>query len=145
MIEGDLREERLGLPYSALLSACLNVSLRRDSVLLRTSELAETAAFITKMAEKGDFVGGIPSGLALAHPLSKRKRDCDKHTVFKRQLMVLPSISESIAYKLVEHFDTLPSLQVALRGRAKDFPRIDLGGGKNFGKARVAKLKEYLL
>jgi len=58
--------------------------------------------------------------------------------------MILPSISESIACKLVAHFDTLPALQQALRGRAKDFPRIDLGG-KNFGKARVLKLREYLL
>ena len=145
MIEGDLREERLGLPYSALLSACLNVSLRPGSILLRTSDLTETAAFVTKLSQKGDTDPGTPSGLALARPLSKRKRDCDKHTVFKRQLLVIPSISESIACKLVEHFDTLPALQEALKGRAKDFPRIDLGGGKNFGKARVLKLKEYLL
>ena len=145
IIEGDLRGSDLGLPYTTLLSASLNITARPNSVLLRTWDITETAALVTSLAEKSEYGTSIPTGLAPPCPLTKRKRDADRHTVFKRQLMLLPSISEPIACKLVEHFGTLPALQEALRGKPKDFPRIDLGRGCFFGKARIVKLQEYLL
>ena len=58
-------------------------------------------------------------------------------------MMIIPSMSESVSKKIVEHFGTLPSLQKALAG--KRFPKIKLDERQTFGKGRVKKLARYLL
>ena len=45
---------------------------------------------------------------------------------------------------LVHHFGDLEELQAALRD-VKTFPRVEIGGGKYVGKARVAKLRTHLV
>ena len=58
---------------------------------------------ITQLVEKlAGGPPGIPSGL---QPKSKRKRD--SQTVWIRQLMCIPSISERTARLLLEHFGNL--------------------------------------
>ena len=81
---------------------------------------------------------GIPSGL---QPKSKRERDSE--TVWKRQLMCIPSISERIARLLLEHFGDLRELQDALED-LKSFPRIRLDERTCIGKARLKMLARYL-
>ena len=58
--------------------------------------------------------------------------------------MIIPSVSEHVANKLVDHFASLAELQKALIDNKK-FPRIRLDDRKSIGKARVKKLAEYLL
>ena len=99
--------------------------------------MRETAALVQLLAKKcGHAAPSIPTGNSPARPLTKRKRDADQQTVFLRQLMVIPSISESIAKKLVEHFGSLPALQEAVHGDRKKFPRIELGN-QALGQARI--------
>ena len=75
--------------------------------------------------------------------LSKRKRDAELETVYVRQLMCIPSISERIARKLLTRFSTVPELQRALVAPG-DFPRVELDGRTCLGRARLAKLRCYL-
>ncbi len=143
-IEGDLRES-VGLPYASLLSALINAELRTNSHVIRTYSTEETAAVVAQLVQKGGghFEPGIPSGMAPPKPLTKRKRDADKKTIFVRQLMIVPSISENIAQKLYEHFESLPRLQQALT--EKKFPKVRLDDRQCLGRGRVKKLATYLL
>ena len=74
---------------------------------------------------------------------SKRKRQSSPRTAYKRMLMCIPSVSETIAGRLVDEFGTLSSLQRALANE-KPFRQIALPRGK-LGKVRVRLLKQYLL
>jgi len=127
-----------------MLSACLNAELRNHSHVIRCMDVQETAAVVGQLIRKnGGSPPGVPSGLAPAKPLTKRKKDADKKTVFVRQLMVLPSISLKIATKIAEHFGSLAELQKALP--EKKFPKIQLNDRQTLGKGRVKKLALYLL
>ena len=143
LVEGDLRED-VGLPYQSLWATCLNASLRKGSTLIRTWNTQESAVVVRQLAQKGLNTPGIPTGLAPPAPLTKRKRDADKKTVFSRQLMIIPSISENVATKLVEHFGDMPALQEALSD-TKKYPKINLDEKKSLGKERWKKLASYLL
>ena len=81
---------------------------------------------------------GAPSGIK---PKSKRVRDSE--TVWIRQLMCIPSISERIARLLLEHFGNLRALQYALED-LKSFPKIRLDDRTCIGKARLRILARYL-
>lgn len=134
----------MGLPYASLLSACLNAELRKNSHVLRTMDVHETAAVVSHLVQKGGAHSpGIPSGMAPPAPLTKRKKDADKKTIFVRQMMIVPSVSENIATKLYDHFGNIPALQKALS--AKKFPKIRLDDRQCIGKGRVKKLATYLL
>ncbi len=74
--------------------------------------------------------------------LSKREKNAG--CVFVRQLMCIPSISESIAKVIVERFGNLVALQEALR-TPKTFPALELGNKQKLGKARVQHLAKHLL
>ena len=94
------------------------------------------------------FVVGSPSWKApRAAPrevviVKKRKRD--EENVLFRMLACIPTISEAVARALVDRFDTLPALQMALR--ADDFPRVPFGNGEHcIGQARIATLRKTLL
>ena len=132
------------MPYASLLSACLNTELRRNSHLLRSRDVRETAQIVQLLVQKGDGLPpGIPTGLAPPRPLTKRKKDAEKKTVLIRMLMIIPSCSENVATKLAEHFGSLSALQKGLA--AKKFPNIQLDGRRTIGKSRVKKLVDYLL
>jgi ERCC4-type nuclease len=143
VVEGDLREADVGLPYLSMLSACLNAELRK-SHLIRSMGVQETAAIVGLLVTKGcGLPPGIPSGLAPPRPLTKRKKDAGKKTILIRQLMIIPSCSENVAKKLAEHFGSLSALQKGLT--QKTFPKIQLDARQTIGKSRVKKLGEYLL
>ena len=103
----------------------------------------ETAALVIALCKKAGSTPGIPTGLTIA-PTSKRKRDADANTVMVRQLMCVPSISETTAKALAQHFRHLPALLEALRDPQK-FPRVRLSDRACLGKRRVEILKQYLL
>ena len=137
VVEGDLSST--SLPHQTLLGACLNAELRPGSHLIRTACIEETALVIKQLGEKlAGGLPGIPSGL---QPKSKRERDSE--TVWKRQLMCIPSISERIARLLLEHFGNLRGLQDALED-LKSFPKIKLDERSCIGKARLRILARYL-
>ena len=70
---------------------------------------------IKQLVEKlVDGPPGIPSGL---QPKPKRKRN--EETVWIRQLMCIPSISERIARLLLKHFVNLRALQEAPAGNPR--------------------------
>jgi ERCC4-type nuclease len=85
VIEGDLREESLGMPYNALWSACLNAELRKSSHLIRTWDVAETATVVRLLVQKGDAPAAIPTGIAPPVMLGKRRgRAAIAHTYMQR-------------------------------------------------------------
>ena len=71
------------------------------------------------------------------------KRNAEKEHVWIRQLMCVPSISERIARKLLEHFGDLPALQQALAD-LQTFPSIRLSDKSCIGEARLTHLANYL-
>jgi len=144
VIEGDLRDTRHGLPYETLLSTVLNAELRPNSHVIRSSDVCETALIVEHLAKKCAHGQGIPSGNAPARHLTKRKKDAEPRVVFMRQLMTIPSISEHVSTKLVDHFGTLPELQRALQ-QPKTFPQIQLHDKTALGQARIQKLARHLL
>ena len=145
LVEGDLSDTSLS--YNALLGACVNVELRKNSHLIRSCDVQETAAFLRHLVQKCDGAPpGVPSGVrppALDRGQSKMKRNAEKEHVWIRQLMCVPSISERIARKLLEHFGDLPALQQALAD-LQTFPSIRLSDKSCIGEARLTHLANYL-
>ena len=76
-------------------------------------------------------------------PLGKRKRDAEALTVWKRQLMCVPPVSERIATALLEQFRTMPALIAALNDDTKTFPRVMLDEKSCLGKRRIELLVRY--
>ena len=136
VIEGDL--SATNLPHASLLGAYVNAELREHSTCFRTACVEETCMVLQQLVRKIGAPPGIPSGL---QPKSKRKRDSE--TVWIRQLMCIPSISERIARLLLEHFGNLRALQEALED-LKSFPKIRLDDRTCIGKARLKMLARYL-
>jgi ERCC4-type nuclease len=141
-IEGDLRW--LGM-YESLLGAMVNASLR-SSCCFRTWDTEETACLVLHLMKKLQNCPppGISTGGLRPPPQSKRQRASEADSVFARQLMCVPSVSEGIATKLVQHFGDLESLQAALRD-VRGFPRIQIGNKTFLGKARIAMLAKHLV
>ena len=137
VVEGDLSSTNL--PHAHLLGACIKAELRSGSHVIRTACAEETAIVIKQLVLKcADRPPGIPSGIC-----SKSKRVCDSETVWIRQLMCIPSISERIARLLLDHFVTLRALQEALED-IDSFPRIRLDARTCLGKTRLQMLARYL-
>ena len=136
LVEGDLSSTNL--PHNTLLGACINAELRDNSHCFRTACVEETALVIQQLVNKCTTPPGIPSGI---QPKSKRVRDSE--TVWVRQLMCIPSISEHIARQLLGHFGSLRSLQDALAD-LDSFPRIRLNARSAVGKIRIQMLARYL-
>ena len=112
----------------------------RDGVhVVRTACVEETGMVVMQLVKKcAGKARGVPSGIC---PPSKRQRDSE--TVWMRQLVCIPSISERIARTLLEHFGTLRALQEALAD-VKTFPRIRLDARTCIGKSRIQMLARYL-
>ena len=141
LVEGDLKGHSVA--YDSLLGACVNMTLRKQSHLIRTCSVEETAAVVKQLVEKGRCPPGVPSGAAPPAPFTKRKRDADKETVYVRQLMCVPTISEHVARKLMQQFENLPALQRALAD-IESFPRVRLNEKTCLGEARLQTLRTHL-
>ena len=137
LVEGDLSSTNL--PHETLLGACINAELRDGVHVVRTACVEETRMVVMQLVKKcAGKARGVPSGIK---PKSKRVRDSE--TVWIRQLMCIPSISERIARLLLEHFGNLRELQEALED-IDGFPRIRLDGRTCIGQARIRLLASYL-
>ena len=140
VVEGDLAAARF--PYASLLGAIVNANLQKNSFVFRTFDLDETARLIGQLVVKLSRCPGMPS--ALRPPLrSKRKRDAEAETVWTRQLMCVPSISQRVSEALIAHFGSLPRLVRALG--ETEFPQVRLDGRSCVGKARIKRLRAYLV
>ena len=137
LVEGDLSSTNL--PHETLLGACINAELRDGVHVVRTACVEETRMVVMQLVKKcAGKARGVPSGIK---PKSKRVRDSE--TVWIRQLMCIPSISERIARLLLKHFGKLRELQEALED-IDSFPRIRLDGRTCIGQARIRLLASYL-
>ena len=141
IVEGDLSDTSLS--YNALLGACVNVELRKNSHLIRSCDVQETAAFLRHLVQKCD---GAPPALPPSRRppgTSKRKRDAELETCWVRMLTCIPSVSERVAAKLIQHFGNLTALVDALADE-KNFPMVRLYEKSCLGKARIRHLANYL-
>ena len=131
--------------YEPMLGAMVNASLR-SSCCFRSMDIEETACLVLHLAKKlQTFPQLVVSAGGLRPPhQSKRQRVSEADNVFARQLMCVPSVSERIAVRLVDHFGNLEALQDALRD-AQTFPKVQIGDKTFLGKARIAKLAKHLL
>ena len=148
IIEGDLRDAET--MYKNVLGAYLNMNLRGVHTL-RTWDAYETFDVLASLVDKlqhrtpGAPLACVNGGLQIPKvrgKTSKRARDADSVEV--RQLMCIPSISESIARKLLQRFGTMSHLRVALSDLAS-FPVVQLNGKTNLGTARLRHLTRHLL
>ena len=142
IIEGDLRW--LDRMYEPMVGAIVNASLR-SSCCFRTWDTEETACLVLhleKKLQKCPPPSVVASGLR--PPQSKRQKTSEADSVFVRQLMCVPTVSERIATALSKHFANLESLQDALRD-ARTFPKVLVGEKRFLGKARIKKLARHLL
>ena len=137
IVEGDLSSTNL--PHETLIGACINAELRPGSNLFRSACIEETVMVIKQLVDK--IAGGLPGVPSGIQPKSKRARD--ENTVWIRQLMCIPSVSERIARLLLCHFGNLRKLQDAL-GDLKSFPKIRLDDRTCIGKTRLNMLARYL-
>ena len=134
LVEGDLSAGNK-LPHETLLGACINAELRVGAHVFRTACVEETGMVVMQLVKKcAGMARGVPSGIC---PPSKRQRDSE--TVWIRQLMCIPSISERVARKLLEHFGDMRTLREAL-GDMNSFPRVRLDACTCIGKARLQLL-----
>ena len=141
LIEGSL--EGHTVPHKSLVGACVDMSLRQNSVLLRTASVEETAGVIVQLVSKAASTPGVPHAFGPAAPLSKRKRDADKHLIYLRMLQCVPSVSERVARRIADHFPTFALLQQGLECQGK-FPDIRLDGGSHLGATRINTLRGLL-
>ena len=142
LIEGDLRSTSLS--HESMLGACINAVLRKNSYVIRSVDLNETASIVRHLTKKAGRCPSMPP--TLKAPLSKRARDADHATCLLRQIMCIPSFSERIAKKLLEEFKTLPAIQRALMNPdgLNRLKQIRLDQRTGLGKTRIQKLAHYL-
>ncbi len=145
LIEGDLRSTSVS--HASLLGACINAELRKGSHVIRTMCLAETAAVVHHLVQKGGSSPGVPASILTTPALSKRQRDDDRETCGIRQLMCIPSISEQLARKLLSEFGSLPAIQKALGDEegVKKIMKIHINDRACIGKTRIEKMRHYLV
>ena len=140
VLEGDFRNVA-ALPYSALVGAYLNASLLEGVEVFRTLNIQETKFLICTLAKKCQTNSNTPArGL-----VSKRKKENSLENIWIRQLACVPTISESIAVAILQHFGTMSQLREALQDPRQNFPSVPLSRGTCLGKARIEKLREVLL
>lgn len=142
-IEGDLRF--LDGMYDSLTGAVINANLR-SSICLRVMDTEETAHVVLHLMQKLQTCTppAVVTTGGLRPPQSKRQKTSDAASVFARQLMCVPSVSERIAVSLVDHFGHVEELQHALRD-VRTFPRVRIGDKTFLGKARIAKLAKFFV
>ena len=141
LVEGDLRTTTLN--YDSILGAVVNCQLRKESCVIRTMDIHETAAVVRHLVAKGESEPGMPPSSLAAPGVAKRDRDNERKTCWVRQLMCVPTVSERIAKKLLDEYGSLPSIQRALQ-TPKSFKRIRLDDRFCLGKERIKKLALYL-
>ena len=140
IIEGNIREG--SLPQKSLMSALVNASMRKRFTVHRSWDYYETAFLLKTLVDKMASWGSIGPTLSSGLEMSKRKRDGDERNCQIRMPCCIPSVYETVATALLDHFGDLSSIQRALSSNDK-FPRISLGK-TTVGKARVSILRKYL-
>eukprot|EP00973_Karenia_brevis_P027916 3844301-Karenia_brevis.AAC.1 len=110
---------------------------------MRTCNVEETAAVFQQLFSKGRCPPSVPTGAAPPAPLTKRKRDQGKDIIYLRMFQCTPAISESVARKILEQFNTLPASQRALKD-PNTFPQVKLDEKRCLGKARLNMLRAHL-
>ena len=143
VIEGDLRRCDL---YESSLSAWLNLSLRGDVSVLRTTSVRETFQVIVALVSKleappGKWTPSADGGVRPPKLVGKRQKDAA--CVDVRQLMCVPSISYKIAKTLLDQFGSLSNLRKALL--SEPFPAVRLDERHCLGRARIKHLRRHVL
>ena len=151
IVEGDLRAVDAGRKrelYSNVLTAMLHLEARGCQVL-RSYSTGETFELLSLLvAQRDKCPQGMPSPSSgvvppRKSPVSKTDREAAPRMVFTRMLRCIPGMSERAAFALAETFgDSLPALQRALL--EPNFPKVQIGGDKCLGHARLKRLREHL-
>ena len=147
VVEGELqvhRGEKNSKWHHILLSAIVSLNSEERVRVYRTIDVAETFNLIIILVRKLESQRGpMPSGLVPPKMASKRQRESSPSTSLVRMLCCVPSVSESIALRLVAELGGIQSIQQALEH--VKMPRIDLGNGKCLGKQLWKHLRRHLL
>ena len=139
ILEGDFRNADV-LPYAAVVGAYANASLLEGVKVFRTLNIEETKFLIFTLAKKCQATSNTPTRALV----SKRKKADSLENIWIRQLASVPTISESIAVAILQHFGTMSQLREALQD-PRNFPPVPLSRGACLGKARIEKLRVVLL
>ena len=111
-----------------------------DALLYRTTDILETKHLLLQLAKKFEGRVDAPKTLGVTN---KRKKDSEIETIWIRQLMCIPMISEGVARAIMKHFgNNINELREALKAPTKDFPDVQISPNTLLGKARIKKLAE---
>ena len=140
IIEGPL--SGTSLPCTTLVGAISNMIVRDNIQVLRTVDVADTAAMVVSLAKKVDqflVPAAAESGLAPPKLLGKRKRNSEH--VAERMLMCVPGISGKMAAHICEQYSTIAALREAL-----DTPdcEVAVGPGRRLGKKMIMRVRGLL-
>jgi len=94
---------------------------------------------LLQLAKKFEGKVDAPKTLGVTN---KRKKDSEIETIWIRQLMCIPMISEGVARAIMKHFGNPTDLREALKAPTKDFPDVQISPNTLLGKARIKKLAE---
>ncbi len=122
------------------MGACVNAAIQEDLLIFRTWDIEETKQLVQQLLKKFPSTSTAPRA-RLAGLTSKRKKDSEQETIWIRQLMCVPMISESIARAILKHFDIIHDLQQALKD-PKAFADVLIGPNTKLGRACITKLPE---
>lgn len=134
LLEGKHKKGRLN--PKATRGAIMNAILRDKIHFVHTTSLKDTAILTTEL-EKRTKAKRKRGETGLAAPtISKRMRMEDAKTIYIRQLMCIPKVSERIATELAEVYPTRDKLRTALTNRELDDFKVE--------NRRIGKLVQTL-
>lgn len=129
LLEGKQKKGRLN--PKATRGAIMNAILRDRVHFVHTKDLKDTAALVTELEKRTKPKRKRGETGLRAPPISKRMRMEDDKTIYIRQMMCLPGVSERIATELADVYPTRKQLRAALdNDELKDFKVDDRRIGK---------------
>lgn len=123
LLEGKHKKGRLN--PKATRGALMNAVLRDQIHFVHTKDIKDTALLMTEL-EKRTKAKRKRGETGLSAPtISKKMRMEDSKTIYIRQLMCIPKVSERIATELAAVYPTRDKLRAALQNRELDDFKVD--------------------
>tara|TARA_B110000908_G_C10194078_1_gene421992 strand:- start:116 stop:880 length:765 start_codon:yes stop_codon:yes gene_type:complete len=155
LIEGDITKPNKSIKYNkvskkTIYSSLINVYLRDNIAVHRTSNISESIEFIKEIGEKIEkqgtkFVNNTDKSDSLFNNLKSQKKQIDQKLVYKLQLSAIPSISSKSADAIILKYPNFNVLFNSLSNLSKEerFAQLNLIKCKSGDKYR--KLSKRVL
>jgi ERCC4-type nuclease len=140
VVEGSL--DGCAIQRRTLVSAISNTITRDSMHVIRTYSVHETCEYIQHLA--GNMAVPPPTRSTLRAPRSKRCRESDPAVVYIRQLMCIPSVSETIAHNIAQEYTSLPVLQESLAADPDCLSAIHMSKARRVGRGITGNIRRAI-